>query len=128
MIFIQKALRKAEIEAERHKDPGYMQKIREISLKLGLSTPMVSRSIKSGFKLVIPLLLGFISCRTPDNCIHESQMYRKTIPVTNHPRNKSVFLLHSDSLRVLWVPGKFHREQSVKYYYKVCDYFISIEQ
>jgi hypothetical protein len=80
--------------------------------------------------LKISLIAGLLAlgaCHVPRNAYKASEIVPKCKPtgiVDYSGRHK--FLIHSDSNRIAYIPGRYSRRQSVRIYDRVCDHFVFI--
>ena len=70
-------------------------------------------------------LLALGACHMPKSIYKASEIIPKCIPVGDtNPRVK--FMIHSDSSRIAYIPGRFSVSQTIRIYDRVCDHFVFI--
>jgi hypothetical protein len=80
--------------------------------------------------LKISLIAGLLAlgaCHVPRDAYKASEIIPKCKPagiVDYSGRHK--FLIHSDSNRIAYIPGRLNPNQSVRIYDRVCDHFVFI--
>jgi len=76
---------------------------------------------------LLTALLALGACHVPQNAYKASEIVPKCKPAgTVDYSGRHKFLIHSDSNRIAYIPGRLSRNQSVRIYDRVCNHFVFI--